>query len=66
MRDTWVQRHPELRQSIAAANELERIELSDAEVADLMAFLRSLTDPSARDLSNIVPRRAPSGLPVKD
>jgi cytochrome c peroxidase len=66
MRDTWVQRHPELRQSIAAANELERIELTDAEVADLMAFLRSLTDPSARDLSSIVPPRAPSGLPVKD
>ena len=38
--------------------------LTDAEQRDLVAFLKSLTDPSARDLSAIVPARVPSGLPV--
>jgi cytochrome c peroxidase len=37
------------------------IELSDAEATDLVAFLRSLTDESARPA---VPERVPSGLPV--
>ncbi len=38
--------------------------LTDADVSDLVAFLRSLTDPSARDLSGLVPASVPSGLPV--
>jgi cytochrome c peroxidase len=37
------------------------IEMSDAEAADLVAFLRALTDESARPA---VPERVPSGLPV--
>jgi cytochrome c peroxidase len=37
------------------------IEMSDAEAADLVAFLRALTDESARPS---VPERVPSGLPV--
>src|ERR1051326_5620722 len=40
------------------------LHLSDAELADLVAFLKSLTDPSARDLSGLVPAAVPSGLPV--
>jgi len=40
------------------------LHLSDAELADLVAFLKSLTDPSARDLSALVPAVVPSGLPV--
>ena len=40
------------------------LHLSDAELADLVAFLKSLTDPSARDLSVLVPAAVPSGLPV--
>ncbi len=40
------------------------LHLSDAELADLVAFLKSLTDPSARDLSALVPAAVPSGLPV--
>jgi len=40
------------------------LNLSDAELADLVAFLKSLTDPSARDLSALVPAAVPSGLPV--
>lgn len=40
------------------------LDLDDADVADLVAFLRSLTDPSARDLSAEVPARVPSGIPA--
>jgi cytochrome c peroxidase len=40
------------------------IELTDAEKQELVAFLKALTDPSARDLSSIAPARVPSGLPV--
>ena len=32
--------------------------------AELVAFLKSLTDPAARDLGHLVPDRVPSGLPV--
>jgi cytochrome c peroxidase len=38
------------------------LNLTDAEVADLVAFLKSLTDPAARDLSGIAPTSVPSGL----
>jgi cytochrome c peroxidase len=41
---------------------LERF--TDEQISDLVAFLRSLTDPAARDLTSIVPSRVPSGLPV--
>jgi len=40
------------------------LHLTDDELADLVAFLKSLTDPSARDLSALVPTAVPSGLPV--
>ena len=43
---------------------LTPLDLTDGEVADLVAFLKSLTDPAARDLSALVPARVPSGLPV--
>lgn len=65
-RDTWVQQNPKLRARIAAANELEPIDLSDAQVRDLLAFLESLTDPASTDLTHLVPDRVPSGLPVED
>ena len=38
--------------------------ISAEEAADLVAFLRSLTDPAARDLSHITPEEVPSGLPL--
>jgi cytochrome c peroxidase len=41
------------------------LHLTDAELADLVSFLESLTDPSARDLSSLVPATVPSGLPVR-
>lgn len=42
------------------------VRLTPAEQADLVAFLKSLTDPTARDLSSAIPASVPSGLPVRD
>ena len=50
--------------AIAAANELAPVDLSDAEVAALIAFLESLTDPVSRTGLLGVPETVPSGLPV--
>jgi cytochrome c peroxidase len=41
------------------------LEFDDGEVQDLVAFLHSLTDPAARDLSALAPASVPSGLPVR-
>ena len=38
---------------------------TDQQRSDLLAFLETLTDPSARDLSALVPAAVPSGLPVR-
>lgn len=38
------------------------LELTRQERADLVAFLRALTDPAARDLSGVRPASVPSGL----
>jgi cytochrome c peroxidase len=65
-RDTWVQENAVLRSKLAAANELAPRALSDANVADLLAFLASLTDTRSLELSTLVPDRVPSGLPVAD
>jgi cytochrome c peroxidase len=65
-RDTWVQQHPQLRQLIADANELEPVELTAGEIAQLMAFLESLTDPASKDLLAEIPLSVPSGLAVDD
>lgn len=63
-RDNWVQDNPTLRDRIADANELTPINLSDAELGDLRAFLESLTDSSSVDLMSLIPQRVPSGLPI--
>lgn len=39
--------------------------LTDPEIGELVAFLKALTDPSARNLSAVVPASVPSGLPVR-
>ena len=41
------------------------LNLTEAQMADLVAFLKSLTDPAARDLSGIAPAAVPSGFPVR-
>jgi cytochrome c peroxidase len=40
--------------------------LTQEEQRQIVAFLKSLTDPAARNLSGIVPARVPSGLPVRE
>ncbi len=45
---------------------LDPIELSEAQIADLLAFLNALTSPSAIDLREAIPNAVPSGLPVRD
>lgn len=50
--------------AIAEANELDPISLSDSEIAELLAFLESLTDPLAQAGRLGVPKSVPSGLPV--
>ncbi len=66
LRDGWVQQTAALRQQIADASELPARDLSDAQVADLIAFLHALTDPTSRELDHLVPATVPSGLPVAD
>jgi cytochrome c peroxidase len=41
------------------------LQLTEAEQRQLVGFLKSLTDPAARDLSSLVPASVPSGLPVR-
>ncbi|MBM3463619.1 MAG: c-type cytochrome [Armatimonadetes bacterium] len=43
---------------------VRNINLNNQEVADLVAFLQSLTDPRFVDMSGLRPDRVPSGLPV--
>jgi cytochrome c peroxidase len=53
------------RQGSTAAPELRHgLPLSEHDIADLVAFLHSLTDPAARDLGHLVPAQVPSGLPL--
>ena len=61
--------HPEraLVDSVAATIDFRlrtNQNFSDQDRGDLVAFLKSLTDPAARDLSALAPDRVPSGLPV--
>lgn len=63
-----VHRRPESFEAVEATLSpllQEPLELTDQEVEDLVAFLKSLTSPSARDLSHIVPESVPSGLLVE-
>lgn len=62
--DFWVSARADEMAAIAAANELSPIELSEEEIADLLAFLRALTDASGAKGRLGVPDRVPSGLPV--
>ncbi len=52
--------------AIAAANELAPVELSEPELADLLAFLAALSDPASLKGRLGVPDTVPSGLPVSD
>ncbi|HEX9705329.1 MAG TPA: cytochrome c peroxidase [Gemmatimonadales bacterium] len=41
------------------------LNLSDGEMGQVVAFLKALTDPAARDLNALIPATVPSGLPVQ-
>lgn len=41
------------------------LDLDEAEIQDLVAFLKALTDPAARDMSSLIPSSVPSGLKVE-
>jgi cytochrome c peroxidase len=57
-----------LAKILAAADPRLRLArgLTTEEQGQLVAFLKSLTDPSARDMSAVIPASVPSGLPVRD
>jgi cytochrome c peroxidase len=42
----------------------DTLEIQEAQVTEIVAFLQSLTDPSAQDLTPLIPASVPSGLPV--
>jgi cytochrome c peroxidase len=46
--------------------DIQRVELIDDEVNNLISFLNSLTSPSLDELVKWIPSTVPSGLPVKD
>ncbi|MDH5763136.1 MAG: cytochrome-c peroxidase [Nitrospinota bacterium] len=64
--DFQVMNDPDRLDSIAQHSELPVVELNEGNLVDLLAFLRSLTDPASVDLRIDVPARVPSGLPVFD
>jgi len=52
--------------SIARANELPAVDLSDREIGQLIEFLHALTDPAMLDMRADVPASLPSGMPLAD
>jgi cytochrome c peroxidase len=68
--DFVVMDDPQRLAAIAEAARGERrlrpASMTDEEVADIVEFLKSLTDPAAVDLSGDIPAAVPSGLPVSD
>ncbi len=53
-----------LTQSVDPLIETVPDDLTDDEIADLIAFLEALTAPSSQDLTHLIPESVPSGLPV--
>lgn len=65
VKEDWIiQDSAEERAAIVAAAQIAPISLSDAEVAELVAFLNVLTDQAGVDGRLGVPEAVPSGLPV--
>lgn len=42
------------------------IKLTSQNVEDLLAFMESLTDPNANDLTGLIPKEVPSKLPIEE
>jgi len=64
--DFQIMDQPAVLEAIAAQNQPPARDLSDRDIADLIAFMQALTDPAALDLRHLVPDRLPSGLPLAD
>ena len=62
--DLVVLNDPDARVAMVQRLDIDPVDLTDDEVADLLAFLHALTDPRSLDLRADVPQRLPSGLPV--
>jgi cytochrome c peroxidase len=56
----------EFRQKIIDANDLQSMSLNRQEIAEILEFLRSLTDWNTLNQSWMIPASVPSGLPVED
>lgn len=56
--------NPTEQLSTAAPQLINGLPLTSEELAALVAFLQTLTDPAAKDLSRFVPESVPSGLPL--
>ena len=54
------------RAALSSSIELDPVDLSEEEFANLMEFLHALTDTASLDLRSTVPSRVPSGLPLGD
>lgn len=55
---------PDERWETAAPELVDGLPLDEADIADLAAFLRALTDPAAGELDWLLPGSVPSGLPL--
>ena len=64
--DFEVTQDAQLLSNIAAANEIAPGHLSDADLDNLLEFLRALTDRGSIDLRNDVPDAVPSGMPLAE
>ena len=64
--DFVVQSDEARRQAIVDSAEIDPVALRDDEIADLVAFLQSLTDAACLDLRRNVPRSVPSGLSLAE
>jgi cytochrome c peroxidase len=53
-------------ENIAAANQLDAVELEDKEVQQIVEFLHALTDPASIDLRGDTPKSVPSGLTLAE
>ena len=62
--DFTIQKNPDDLAAIATANELLPQQLSETEIDELIAFLRSLTDKQSMTGRLGIPPQVPSGLPV--
>ena len=58
--DFKVMDNPDLISNLLKSNELETIDLTNLEIEQLIAFLHSLTDPRALNITRDIPVRLPS------